>query len=271
MSNSNSETLIFMAATIALLLLLTGFIIKILHLFQKKQLAFRKDMEHMKQAHEKSMLQAQLTTQEQIFREISRNIHDNISLSLTLSKLHLNTLYYPGPVNFKDKIDLSINLISEAIHSLSNISASMNPDIINKYGLLKAIENEMGNLAKTGLYSIDYEVNGTPVSFDTYKELAIFRIIQESLNNIIKHAQAKNIYLHIHFNNSNLELSIHDDGIGFEIRETEGIHFVDTRAGLKNIRHRVKMIEGTCEIISTTGNGTLIKVSVPLLTEEIKK
>ena len=160
MRNQNTEILVFIFATTLLILLLAGFIVTILFLYQKKQISFEKNLEEIKLDHEKNLLITQLEIQEQTFQNISREIHDNIGLSLTLAKLNLNTLNLDDSYNCKDKINSSITLISESIINLSDISKSLNSEIISTHGLLKALEMEIGILNKAGVYHIEYEIMG---------------------------------------------------------------------------------------------------------------
>lgn len=254
----------FVIANTGLILLLSGFIITILLLYQKKQFLFQKNMEDIRLSYEKDLLEAQLEIQEQTFMDVSRDIHDNISLSLTLSKLYLNTLNYKDLAALQDKISISVTLIGEAIHNLSNISKSLNADIIKHYGLLKALENEINALRKTGLYEIQYQVSGAPVFMDCKKELILFRIVQEAFNNIIKHARAKKISLLLHYCASQLELQVADDGIGFSMDEVQKRKKIRPTAGLNNIRQRTKILNGECLIKGNDNAGATIKISIPI-------
>nr|MBA4166471.1 hypothetical protein [Chitinophagaceae bacterium] len=188
----------------------------------------------------------------------------NITLGLTLSKLHLNTLNYPNPTPFQEKINLSVDLISEAIRNLSNISKSLNADIIKKYGLLKSIENEIGNLEKTGKFKIDYEITGAPIFLEAKTELVIFRILQESFNNIIKHSNATGIAIALYYCPSHLSMSITDNGKGFSFNQANQVKKYWGGSGLNNIQQRAVTIESECKIVSKMGEGTMIRIIVPL-------
>ncbi|HRE51114.1 MAG TPA: ATP-binding protein [Flavitalea sp.] len=253
----------FIIGNTGLILLLSGFIMTILFLHKRKQFLFRQNIEDIKVSHEKNLLRTQLEIQEQTLMNVSRDIHDNISLSLTLSKLYLNSLSYADPAEIPEKISISASLIGEAIQNLSNISKSLNTDIINHFGLLKAIENEIAALRKTGLFEIQYEVSGIPVFMECQKELILFRIVQEAFNNIIKHAQAKKISLHLRYGASQLELQVSDDGIGFSPEHIHTCRKTKPTAGLNNIRQRTKMLNGACCIDNIPGSGAAIKISVP--------
>ena len=263
MPDQTTNLILFVIVTTSLMLLLAGFIITILYLYQKKQFLFQKDLEKIGLDHEKNILKSQLEIQEQTFTDVSRDIHDNISLSLTLAKLHLNSINLKEALGFHNKINLSVNLIGEAIHNLSNISKSLNADIIRNHGLLNAIENEVDMLIKTDLYKIQYDITGSPVFIDCERELILFRIIQEAFNNIIKHSRAEQINLFLNYYIDRMELLIQDNGVGFSIAKVREESPVRLTAGLNNIKQRAKMLNGKCEIDSVVNQGTIIKITVP--------
>ena len=262
------STITYIICTTLFLFVIGIFIISTIYLFQKRQQIIFKNIEDIKLSHKKSILESQLEIQEQTFQRISREIHDSISSSLTLCKLNLSTLNYPGPMKMEDKINSSITLIGEAIQKLSNISKSLNSDLIKDNGLLHAIEEELNIINNTGLYKINYETTGEIIYLDAEKELVIFRIIQESLNNIIKHSKANSITLHLDYRTDVLKIKIADNGTGFDL--SSRYTFSKTRStGLKNIEHRIKVLEGKSEIVSEKGKGTTFKITVPLLNHKM--
>lgn len=246
--------------TTFLIILMSSFIVFISFLHQKRHIIYLEKISKIQADYEKNLIQAQLEIQEQTFQHISREIHDNITLSLTLSKLNLHTLDRASPEENEKKLDAAIGLISRSISELSDISKSLNADIISQQGLLKALEEEINRIRHTGLFHLVYEVSGNPVFMDSRKELIIFRIIQEAFNNIIKHAGAANVQLVLHFNSSTLQVALNDDGRGFD-KELAGS---SNRAGLKNIETRIQILKGTTQLSSQPGKGTLLEFSVPL-------
>ncbi|MEO7922469.1 MAG: ATP-binding protein [Chitinophagaceae bacterium] len=197
--------------------------------------------------------------QEQTFQNISREIHDNISLSLTLAKLHLHTLDWKSQETSREKVDSSILLITKSIVELRDISKSLDADIIIQHGLLKAIDEEVCRIRQVGLFTVHYQVNGIPVYMETQKELIIFRIIQESFNNIIKHAHAGNATLILHYYPEILTILVSDDGRGFDSALTE----TNKQSGLKNIETRIKILKGLLDIRSRVGKGTDLLFKIP--------
>ncbi len=270
MPDQNIHLIRLIITTTAIILLLAGFIITLLYLYQEKQLDQQKDMEEIKSVHEKQILQTQLEIQEQTLQEVSRDIHDNIALGLTLSKLNLNTLNYQDGSRFQDKIELSVNLIGEAIRNLNNISKSLNADLLKQYGLHNAIENEIGNLEKTGKFRIEYNITGAPVFLESKTELVIFRILQEALNNIIKHSYATRIAVILDYDATRLDMSITDNGRGFSFNEINSAARRSAGSGLNNIQQRARTIGSECRIVSKVGEGTMIRIITPLSADEEK-
>jgi two-component system, NarL family, sensor kinase len=127
---TNDRIRLFLIVTTLLILFLVALISTILFLYQKKRVAFIKNFEQAKLDYERNLLKTQLEIQEHTFQNISREIHDNISLSLTLAKLTLNTLNTNDRLTIEDGLQNSVNLISNAIKDLSNISKSLNSDVI---------------------------------------------------------------------------------------------------------------------------------------------
>jgi signal transduction histidine kinase len=246
-----------------------GFVLTIVFLYRKRQVVYLKDLERIKSDYEKSLLRAQLEIQEQAFQAISRDIHDNINLSLTLAKLNLNTMKLDNPAAMEATILTTIELLSKSIDDLTHISRSMNPDVITDQGLITAVSQEIEKLKKLHWYTIEFEVTGSPLFMDAQKELFIFRIIQESFNNILKHSQAKNIKLRLHYEiQNNLHIKITDDGVGFLREPGSDQKSVTPGAGLRNMKRRAELLSGSCSVESQPGKGTNIHIKIPINHEQ---
>lgn len=242
------------------ILLLANLILFLVYRYRRKQIDFEESLKSLQVDYEKNIFQAQLEMQEQTFQHISREIHDNITLSLTLSKLNLHTLDRNNPQNNGEKLDSAIELITRSIAELSDISKSLNADIIIQHGLLKAVEEEIQRIRQAGLFRVEYELTGNPVYMDSRKELIIFRIIQEAFNNIIKHAGATEARLSLHYNAKNLHISVSDNGKGFD-KELTLVN--GGQAGLKNMATRVAVLKGEMQTSSQPGKGTILSFSIP--------
>ena len=260
MRNSSSESLIiFIVICTLLILLLISFITFIVYRYQQKQNAYFRNLNDLKTVHENEMLQSQIEIQEQTFENISREIHDNIGQKLTLAKLHLNTLNLTNAFRAKSQLNDCVAMISEAINDLSDISRSMSSEIILNNGLIKALEFEVTQLNKSRIYHIELVISGEPIFLDSQKELILFRIVQEALNNIMKHAFASVIEIRLHYCQEAIILSVSDNGKGF-INSNEG----NNGTGIANMRRRAEWLKGKCMVESEPGDGTKIKIEMPI-------
>lgn len=250
---------LFLTITTCIIFILAGFILSVVFIYRNKQMHFIEKLKTVENDYNLSLTQSQLEIQEQTFQHISREIHDNINLSLTLAKLHLNTFNWNETENSSQKLDCSIKLLSTAIAQLSDISKSLNADIIIQQGLLKALEEETERIKQTGIFDITTEITGTPVYMDSNRELIIFRIIQEAFNNIIKHAKASRVTLKLEYEGEQFVVMLTDNGKGFDPdhRDKKG------RAGLTNMENRIRILNGEMQVFSSPDNGSSLIFTIP--------
>lgn len=261
----NSElTKVFIIILASMLILgFTLIVVNLTLLFRKRIVAAKIELETIKLNHEKALLATQLEIQEETFLKISREIHDNISLGLTLAKLQLNTFLS----NKEDKtvnLHTTVELISKSLIEMNDLSKSLDGEQMLMFGLTEAIESEVGVIASTGIYSMEYELTGEVVFLDPEIELILLRITQESLNNILKHARARTIVVELIFEEELLRMKISDDGRGFDIDGAKARRGIRSMSGLKNLENRVKSIEGKLEMFSIHGVGTTINIKLPI-------
>ncbi len=235
-----------------------------MYLYRRNQNKMKRDIQILNLNHEKSILKTQLEIQEYTFKNISQEIHDNISLTLTLAKLNLNVLNPTIIEEVKLTTENTVDLISKAIADLNDISKSLDSELIKSHGLIHAIEAEKSMLLKSGTFDVEFRVDGDSSYIEGEKELILFRIIQESCNNIIKHSKAKLIKISLRYEPNCLNLSIVDDGIGFDVSALSNPESKKVGSGLNNIKNRARMIEATAEITSYIGHGTKVNIHLPL-------
>lgn len=269
MQKTPDGVIIFLATTTCVMLVLFTFIITIVYFYRKRQIEYLKGIEQLKLDHDKNVLRTQLEIQEETFQTISRDIHDNINLSLTLAKLNLNTLNFFDKERLSVQVNSSIDFVSRAIADLTDISRSINSDIIIEQGLISALQSEIEKLNRLNWFTIQFAVTGDAVFMDAQRELFVFRIVQEAFNNILKHAQAKNVMLHLHYDYSHINIIIVDDGIGFIKSSLTEINKVKKQtSGLRNMQKRAELLNGVWEIESNPGSGTIIKIYIPFISDE---
>lgn len=257
LTDPQKNLIVFIAIVIILLALFGVFIVTIVYRYQGKQIAYFRQIEELKVSHLNTLLESQLEVQEQTFQHIAREIHDNIGQKLTLAKLYLNTLTYADMDTTKSSVKDSLELITDSIRGLSEVSRSMSTEMVLNNGLIKGIEMEVENIKKIKAYEVVFSIYGKEVFLSGNAELVIFRIVQESINNFLKHANGYKITITLEYTNEHLLLDIQDDGKGFDVNNAA------TGSGLGNIRKRAAMLHSDC-VIKSDMKGTLIKIKIPI-------
>jgi two-component system, NarL family, sensor kinase len=254
------STIIILGLLIFLLIILSKHRVRILET--------RTEIEKVKIKSQNEILEAQLEIQEETFKKISREIHDNISLGLTLAKLQLTNLLQNTNTT---TISNSIDLISKSLVDLNDISKSLDAKQLVAHGLINALESEISILNKTSLYKANLEIIGSPIYFDEETDLVLLRIFQEACNNIVKHAQANCIMAYLIYKETYVLMKIVDNGIGFDVEAAKQKKEIRKMAGLKNFENRSRLINAQCEIISTIGTGTAINIKIPIKSNQYEK
>lgn len=249
----NIKTIILSAAVI--FIALAVFIIFIVLIFNRRRNKLIRDKITLEAQFQQALLQTQLEIQEQTLKTISQEIHDNVGQVLSLAKLNLNMLDHNTGSSKEEKIEKSIQQISKAINDLRDLSRSLNGDKIADLGLQDAIDNELKIIQNTGLLQTSLTVEGDPYPLQSQQEIVIFRIVQESLNNAVKHSKAKNINILIEYRPSHYSITIADDGDGFDTNLLEATR---SGIGLKNMQSRANLVHADFSITSAPGNGTKV-------------
>ena len=260
----NQEEIMFIAiAGIITIIILSITILIFFMTYQKRKLGHKHEKEQLQLNFSQTLLQTQLEIQEQTLKNISEEIHDNIGQALSLAKLNLNTLPEIADEATQQKIVNSKELVSKAIIDLRNMSKSLDTDYVRDMGLQPAIEYELDMIKKTGGHKIELSVNGSLFRFDKQKELILFRIVQEILNNIIKHAKAEKIAVHIIYDLDKLQLTISDDGQGVNLTPLNENDRSGFGLGIRNMHNRAKLIGADFNMSSSIGKGSEVKIILP--------
>jgi len=204
---------------------------------------------------QKQMTEAIINAQEKERAEIAKELHDNVNQILSISNLYLHCAI--TGIGAKDNYvaDAKQNIV-DAMSEIQKLSRSIVPPDISDLGLNYVVKSLIDNLRSTQIFDIDLDIRiSNEIEIPNNIKLAIFRIIQEQLNNIIKHAEARNVEISlVTIEQKALVLKILDDGKGFDLTKfTSGI-------GITNIKNRVEVYNGTMQLRSSPGNGCYLKV-----------
>ncbi len=215
-----------------------------------------KEKQLMRATFDKQLLESKLEIQEQTFGMISQEIHDNVGQILSLAKVQLGIMEQKQSVdgilmgNVKESISL-------AMTELRDIAKSLSSERLQQMSLLDSISQEIRRINRTGFIKIGLDVHGMEKKVPDQHKLIAFRIVQEGLQNIIKHAGATDVQVTIRYTEEIVHITISDNGIGFdtekELNKRDGL-------GLQNILSRAKLVGGRADIKSSPGAGTKLEI-----------
>lgn len=247
-------------------LLLVSFIIAMLVFYKRNQQKQEQEMARVKIMYEKEVLHSQLEIQENTFKTISQELHDNIGQLLSVVKLSLSSLPIEQDHRAKPMLDHSLQVLSKAIGDLSNLTKSLHTDRIAELGLSESVSFELLTIRNTGMYQTSFSVSGTEFGLGGKKEVFLFRMFQEIVNNIIKHSAATHINVNLSYGTDNIfVMQVEDNGKGFDVESVKASLSSGKGVGLKSMFSRAKMIGADINVESSVNNGT--KVTVRVLSE----
>jgi signal transduction histidine kinase len=194
---------------------------------------------------------------------IARDLHDGVGQTLSAAKLNLSGL--ENKLQLKEQesqmiLKNVIDLVDDSVKEVRAVSHSMMPNALIKSGLVAAVREFINKLSSVENLKIDLEINGLNERLEQSAENVLFRLLQELVSNIIKHAKANYISIQLIKHDTELTLIVEDNGVGFDtkkLNEYSGI-------GLKNIISRVEFLKGSVDFDSTKGKGTTVVIEIPV-------
>jgi signal transduction histidine kinase len=256
---------VLILSTFALFVGIMCFIIYFVVLYRNKQLKNKQEQEQQQSAFRQELLKAQIEMQEQTLLYVSREIHDNVTQVLSFVKLSL-ALAADGSAPVKQtKINESRELVAQAITDLRDLSKSLSFEHITRIGLLKTIEIETGRINKSGIIKVNLLAEGDVYPLGEQRELVLYRIMQEALNNTLKHAGARHFKISLQYQPELFNLTLEDDGNGFPANLPGN----NNGSGLKNMESRASLIGAVATIDSSPGKGCCIKVALNPLEQRL--
>lgn len=244
-----------------LLLFLMGGALLTFFFFSRKKIV-EKELEKktLEVNHQKEMISSIIVTQEKERKRIAQDLHDDISAKLNVINLNANLLkdgeLKPEEYTFVN--DAILKATDKTLESARKIAHNLLPPILDKFGLKEAIEELADSFSNSRKIAIDYNLEYPKAFLTKAKELHFFRIIQELINNSVRHGKAKNSQLIFKTENNNLLFTYTDDGIGFNVSDQKH----QKGLGMKNIESRVTLLAGNYSITSKPNQGFSIEIII---------
>jgi two-component system NarL family sensor kinase len=250
-----AEMILYLSLALLLLGAMVLFFFVVYRIRLNRSIKERKELE-LKNI--QALLQTKIEIREQTLKDVSLEIHDNIAQVLSLAKLHLSSAQAVDTNQVNPRVSSAKDLLTHAIQDLRDLSKQLTAEQSAHFDLVKSSELLVEQVRKAGAHEVTFSVSGQPVELPYPKGIILYRIIQELLQNTLKHAGAAGIDVAVDFDDTSIRLLIADNGKGFNVnQEFEGI-------GLKNIRERAALLGASVEISSLPQKGTKTLVVLPL-------
>ena len=207
-------------------------------------------------------MQAIIATEESERKRIAQDLHDSVSQTMTAAKINLTVIGEELPfVNDEQRkrFKKAISLVDDGFREVRTISHNMAPWALNETGLAVVVKQFIENV-KTDAIDINFFSRGFDAPFDATTEIILYRVLQESVNNVMKHAQASRVDISLIRDEENISMTIEDNGKGFDASDPAA----QAGMGLTNLRSRINFLKGKVELDSQPGKGTLVSVYIPL-------
>jgi signal transduction histidine kinase len=207
-----------------------------------------------------------LGTQEEERRRVAYEVHDGLAQAAAAAHQHLQTFAKRYPLSGEQRerdLQRILRLVRGTVSDARRIIANLRPTALDDLGLAAAISLEVEHLREEG-YQVDYEDDLGDVRLKQTVEIALFRVVQEALTNMRKHAQTDQVRIALHRRGEMVRLEVQDSGRGFDPTASYVRNGPGERVGLAGMRERVGMLGGKLEIHSQPGVGTSITATVPL-------
>ncbi len=200
-----------------------------------------------------------IDAQEKERQRLSRDLHDGLGQMLLAVKMKLEQAKKSSNEKNISSIAEAIELIKNTIAEIRTISNDLMPTVLANFGLAEGLTKLCRDSLQNPLIKFNYECNNLEdIKLDEKAQIYIFRIIQELMNNIIKHSNATEAQINIYFENDTLNIFVNDNGIGFDTSLNKSGN------GLKNILERTKLLNGNLLINSIINQGTTIQITIPV-------
>jgi signal transduction histidine kinase len=257
MGTPGQEIITLIILSTIILIVLAVFTFLFLLLFVKKKRNLQKEQELLKMTFQQQMLQAQLETREETMGQLGKELHDNIGQLLNSTKLLIG-ITQRGLPQSPDTLVTADETLAKAIAEVRALSKSLNAEWLQQFDLIENLETEIKriNAAKTITITLSHQGQ---VPFAAEQQIILFRMIQEALQNALKHAAPTAIHIDISLQNG-LAITITDNGHGFDTGvASPGI-------GMMNIRQRTQLLSGTVHWQSAKDKGTTVTIHLPAKT-----
>ena len=258
-----NEAKIIILGTFAVFLPVAAIIFFVIF-YNRRQRFQREKLERIEEIHRQAMLEASVATQENVRRQIGGDLHDEIGTLLSATRMSLTqiTKYEDNPAKRTALLNQTEELLNDTLNNVRRLSKDLMPSTLDEFGLIIALKDFTEKMTEFTGVMVCFSHGELSEVFDKKIELVLYRTAQELVNNALKHAKASVITIQLQVRNNNLVLQVSDNGIGFDLAETNK---PDRGIGIKNIESRISVIKGKIKFDVQKGRGSSFEITIALV------
>ncbi|MFT3794691.1 sensor histidine kinase [Flavobacterium sp.] len=260
MQREEIQLLIISSSIVLFTLLLTLF--TLFYFFQKKKSRFLVEKMEDDLLFQSELIKSKIEIKEQTLTTVSRELHDNIGQVLAVALMQMNILIEDESQCTKESLVNLRYLVNKSLDEIRVLSKLMNGDVVIKSSFIDAVSDDLQRIEQLKKIQCSLQVSGPVQPINREHETIIYRILQESISNILKHSHSETIAIDVHFDDHRCNIRIADSGKGFDAKT------VAKGNGLSNIETRAQVIGARFQIESASGKGAEIQIDYPIHTEE---
>lgn len=245
-------------AAIAVVIIMIFVVIDIVLIYKNKKLTHRNELSVLKSNYETEVLKTRSEAHQIALNEIAGELHDNVGKTLSLAVIHLNQVDIDEELLTKKQLIDIRDTIRQAMQELRQLSHNISSLNIN---LVAEINKIKERLDRTNSILFQHNLFFDKMEISKEKEVILLRVIQELIQNTIKHANATNIGLSITQLSNHLLVVYKEDGVGFDYNKS----ILDHGLGLKSIKTRMQILDAKWDMVSSPGMGTTLQAEIPLI------
>lgn len=248
-------TIFIVLTSLILLIFIAGIVVFIIQ-YRRGKVSSEKEKNVLKDQHEVALLNTKLESQQQTMQHIGREIHDNVGQKLTLASLYSKQLNQ----HFNEKLvnDIGV-IIDESLAELRQLSKSLTNTELSTVSLEFLLKEEAKRVHATGICQITIESPAIEIKIPPAEKNILFRLLQEFIQNSLKHSGCRNISISMLQENGKLSISATDDGRGFDTR------IASAGIGLQNMKRRASQLNAGYILESVPGKGTMLSLELTLV------
>ena len=236
---------------------------------QNKKFQHQKTLQALRESQQNQLIEAAVRSEEIERHRIAEALHDEVGAILSSTKLHLQGIK-PDNLNQRDAqlYQRSKELLDEGIQKVRGISHNLHSNILKEFGLNEAIRHFVKKVVHSDMMQATTELDDQYITQNPENDISIYRMVQEIINNVLKHAGATRLHVSSVYSEEQLSLTINHDGSGLSQQQFEKLRYSKDGLGLKNIQNRVILLRGSIHFESAP-NDNSIKITIPLQTTAI--